>query len=141
LQYWRGLPYLGLGAGAHGYADGQRTVNVLAPAAYIRRLAASADTTDNLAFPQTPATQSMILVERQAEIGEFMMMGLRLVDEGVTNQRFRERFGASLRQVFGQQIERLVQLGLLEWAGLEEETLRLSERGRLLGNQVFVEFI
>jgi len=70
-----------------------------------------------------------------------MMMGLRLVDEGVSDQRFRERFGASLRQVFGQQIERLVQLGLLEWAGLEEETLRLSERGRLLGNQVFVEFI
>ena len=29
LQYWRCLPYLGLGAGAHGYAAGMRYANVL----------------------------------------------------------------------------------------------------------------
>jgi oxygen-independent coproporphyrinogen-3 oxidase len=34
LQYWRNQPYLGLGAGAHGWAGGVRTANVLAPAAY-----------------------------------------------------------------------------------------------------------
>ena len=27
-MYWRNEPYYGLGAGAHGYADGQRHVNV-----------------------------------------------------------------------------------------------------------------
>ena len=31
LQYWRNLPYLGLGAGAHGYVAGFRTENVLSP--------------------------------------------------------------------------------------------------------------
>jgi oxygen-independent coproporphyrinogen-3 oxidase len=37
LQYWRNLPYLGLGAGAHGYAAGFRTENLLSPLAYIQR--------------------------------------------------------------------------------------------------------
>ena len=38
LQYWRLLPYLGFGAGAHGYAKGVRTANVLTPIAYIQRM-------------------------------------------------------------------------------------------------------
>ena len=38
LQYWRGLPYLGLGAGAHGYANGYRYSNVLRIKTYIDRL-------------------------------------------------------------------------------------------------------
>lgn len=36
-QYWLNLPYLGLGAGAHGFAENVRTRNVLAPQAYINR--------------------------------------------------------------------------------------------------------
>ena len=67
------------------------------------------------------------------------MMGLRLVEEGVSNETFTQRFGISLQDQFGPQIERLVRLGLLEW--INEEHLRLTRRGRLLGNQVFSEFI
>jgi len=140
LQYWRGLPYLGLGAGAHGYAANRRTVNVLAPAAYIKRMQ-DKEHLDHLDFPRTPATQTITQVDRPAEIGEFMMMGLRLVDEGVSNKAFQERFGQSLDQLFHPQIERLQKSGLLEWAGPHGDALRLSQRGRLLGNQVFVEFI
>jgi oxygen-independent coproporphyrinogen-3 oxidase len=38
LQYWRGLPYLAFGAGAHGYANGYRYSNVLRIKTYIDRL-------------------------------------------------------------------------------------------------------
>ncbi len=41
LQYWRGLPYLAFGAGAHGYADGYRYSNVLRIKTYIERLTTS----------------------------------------------------------------------------------------------------
>jgi coproporphyrinogen III oxidase-like Fe-S oxidoreductase len=52
------------------------------------------------------------------------------------------RFGRSLEQVFRVQIERLVRLGLLEWANYNgDRVLRLTTKGRLLGNQVFMEFI
>jgi oxygen-independent coproporphyrinogen-3 oxidase len=135
LQYWRNQPYLGFGAGAHGYANGVRTANVLSPAGYIERLAVSRQP---LAFPWTPATQNATSVDRDAEIAETMMMGLRLIQEGVSDTAFQKRFGQSLGERFAAPIERFTRLGLLEWSG---DRLRLTTRGRLLGNQVFVEFI
>jgi coproporphyrinogen III oxidase-like Fe-S oxidoreductase len=74
-----------------------------------------------------------------------MMMGLRLVREGISRQGFEKRFGQTLGQVFGSKIDRLVGLGLLEWVddgpGESSRILRLTKNGRLLGNQVFVEFV
>lgn len=134
LQYWRGLPYLGFGAGAHGYAGGVRTANVLAPAVYIERMKSGADGQ----FPRTPVTASATVIDRAAEMGETMMMGLRLVEEGVSAAAFEARFGQGLEAVFSWQIKMLVGQGLLEWnAG----RLRLTRAGRLLGNRVFMEFI
>jgi oxygen-independent coproporphyrinogen-3 oxidase len=157
LQYWRNLPYLGFGAGAHGYAGGVRTANVLSPRAYIDRLGrgeAAAEALPEalkdaspgaspLQFPCTPATQTAQAIARAVEIGETMMMGLRLVQEGISARRFEARFGQTLEQVFGPQIERLVRMGLLEWVENEPDgtSLRLTPKGRLVGNQVFVEFI
>jgi oxygen-independent coproporphyrinogen-3 oxidase len=137
LQYWRNLPYLGFGAGAHGYAGGYRTANVLSPAVYIRRCFAGTVGS----FPSTPATAEYVRVEPPAEIAETMMMGLRLVREGVSGKGFLERFGESLGDLFGPQIDRLLKLGLIEWGGQDGDSLRLTQKGRLLGNQVFVEFI
>jgi oxygen-independent coproporphyrinogen-3 oxidase len=137
LQYWRNLPYIGLGAGAHGYAGGLRVANVLAPATYIQRLK-EPPTAGSLAFPRTPATGEALVISRADEIAETMMMGLRLTREGVGAGAFAERFGLSLAEHFGPQIERLREQGLLEWAS---DRLRLTERGRLLGNRVFVEFV
>ncbi len=154
LQYWHNLPYLGLGAGAHGYAAGQRTINTLSPQAYIQRLSGQAAPTTGDAplaepatsagrppFPITAATQSAQPIDRAAEIGETMMMGLRLVREGVSDAVFQARFGQSLREVFPKQIEHLQRQGLLEWAGPDGDRLRLTRRARLIANRVFVEFI
>jgi oxygen-independent coproporphyrinogen-3 oxidase len=157
LQYWRNLPYLGFGAGAHGFAGGVRTANVLSPRSYIDRLrkgeasgAGDLESSDNTLpdaspqpFPCTPAIQTAQPVDRPAEIAETMMMGLRLVQEGVPARRFAERFGQTLEQVFSPQIDRLQALGLLEWATNDQNelTLRLTRNARLVANQVFVEFI
>jgi oxygen-independent coproporphyrinogen-3 oxidase len=156
LQYWRCLPYLGFGAGAHGYAAGLRVANVLSPGMYVSRFPPIQDDPPeekadlaarmtigssfvNLStFPRTPATAQATEIDRAAEMGEVMMMGLRLTEEGVSRAGFEERFGSGLEAVYPKQIERLVKLSLLEWKG---DSLRLTKRGRLLGNQVFVEFI
>ena len=136
LQYWRGLPYLGLGAGAHGYAVGVRTANVLAPKPYIQRCLEGAKGM----FPRTPATVQVETVTPEAELGETMMMGLRIVEEGVSAGGFAARFGRSLQDVYRLQIEKFVRLGLLEWTE-KEKHLRLTRAGRLVGNQVFLEFL
>ncbi len=137
LQYWRNLPYLGFGAGAHGYAGGMRTANVPAPAAYIQRCLKGGPQP----FPRTPATLDATRVDRANEIAETMMMGLRLVQEGVSNAGFTQRFGIRLEQLFAKQIGELTRKGLLEWGNEGQDMLRLTSKGRLLGNQVFVEFV
>jgi oxygen-independent coproporphyrinogen-3 oxidase len=142
LQYWRNLPYLGIGAGSHGFINHYRTVNHSTPATYIKRInSGKLSSTEKNIFPRTPATIQMNYIDVNTEIGETMMMGLRLVSEGVSSQVFLQRFGISLIQRFGTQIDRLIGLGLLEWVGEKKEGLRITKRGRFLGNQVFKEFI
>jgi oxygen-independent coproporphyrinogen-3 oxidase len=134
LQYWRNQPYLGFGAGAHGYASGVRTANVLGIRAYIERCQAG----EPRPFPLGPALADAHEIDRQTAMGETLMVGLRLTEEGVSNQDFSSRFGQDLTAVFPKPIERLGAQGLLEWAG---DRLRLTSRGRLLGNRVFREFV
>jgi putative oxygen-independent coproporphyrinogen III oxidase len=142
LQYWRNLPYIGVGAGAHGYIHHFRTVDVLTPGIYIRRMKDNHDIqSKRQTFPRTPATTEMTPISTNDEIGETMMMGLRLVEEGVSDVDFQQRFGMSLESRFSEQIDRLISVGLVEWAGVQDKRLRITKRGRLLGNQVFKEFI
>jgi oxygen-independent coproporphyrinogen III oxidase len=71
-------------------------------------------------------------------MGEFMMLGLRLVGEGIDLARFAARFGQPLDRVFAAEIADLTRRGLLEQVN---GRLRLTIEGRLLGNQVFAEFL
>ena len=143
LQYWRGLPYLAFGAGGHGYANGYRYSNVLRIKTYIERLINYQPT--NYQFPLSPATVNHHKQTPKDDMSEFMMTGLRLTQEGVSTQEFQNRFGQSMQDVFGKEISELLRLGLLEKQTSEvyetSEVLRLTKRGRLLGNQVFMRFV
>ncbi|HWQ46012.1 MAG TPA: radical SAM family heme chaperone HemW [Longilinea sp.] len=137
LQYWLGLPYLGFGAGAHGFAEGIRTENVPTIIDYIDRSGRQGE----VPFPRTSTNLRTTTIDEKTQIEEFMMVGLRLVKQGVSRQRFQERFGINLDEVYGKTITRLIGVGLLEWGGDERDTLRLTRRGCFLGNQVFAEFL
>ncbi len=137
LQYWYNRPYLGFGAGAHGFAGGMRTMNVGGIKPFVDRCQQKPAGL----FPTGPATRRTIPVDQQTEMQETMMVGLRLTEEGVSSRRFADRFGQKLQQVFGQEIEQLIQSGLLEWYDSTDPHLRLTKRGRLLGNQVFMQFV
>ena len=67
-----------------------------------------------------------------------MMLGLRLLRDGVSTQAFRLRHGVSIEDQFGSQLDRLQELGLLV---VDEERVRLSHRGALLANAVCAEFL
>jgi len=168
LQYWRGLPYLAFGAGGHGYANGYRYSNVLRIKTYIDRITNYRETSlrdpighhqssnslvsqspvSNLSFPLSPATVNHHKQTLKDDMSEFMMTGLRLTQEGVSADEFQSRFGTSLRDVYGKEIDDLLKVGLIESpspsgrrARGEGEILRLTQRGRLLGNQVFMRFV
>jgi len=127
LIYWRHEPYLGFGAGAHSFAGDRRWWNVRPVPEYIQRVESGAS-------PERDGES----IGRSVAMGELMMLGLRLVQEGVTDSAFRSRFGVDIEAVFGDEIDRLVRRGLLERL---PDRLRLTSGGRLLGNQVFAEFL
>lgn len=134
LQYWRNLLYLGFGAGAHGSAKNLRYSNCLTIGEYIEKIT----TGNGSIFPFSPACDTFTEINRWTEIEETMMLGLRLVEEGVNRQIFFNRFGGDVLDFFPNQIAQLIHRGLIE---VTDQTVCLSSKGRLLGNQVFVEFI
>jgi len=135
-QYWRCLPYIGLGAGAHGYFSHNRYSNVREIIPYMTKIASF---TDQVAKP--PATAELIYLEPWDEMQEFMMLGLRLTNEGVSRSEFQNRFQFSLDELFNRQICHLKEQGLLEDDKTQPDRLRLTSKGILFGNRVFSEFV
>jgi oxygen-independent coproporphyrinogen-3 oxidase len=134
LQYWRNLPYLGLGAGAHGYVWGHRYSNVVAPSAYVTRMAAGTVRE----FPFSPALARAAPITHADAMGETMMLGMRLVREGIDSDDFERRFGVTLEVQYRTQLRALRDRGLIQCDGMRT---RLTRSGRFLGNQVFREFV
>jgi oxygen-independent coproporphyrinogen-3 oxidase len=165
LQYWRSLPYLGLGAGAHGYAGGYRYSNALRIKTYIERITdhhppnysiaknqfsnppTPQSPVSNLPFPLSPAAVNSHKQTLRDDIADYMINNLRLVEAGVSEADFKLRFGSRLLDIFPAEIEELLQAGLLEWhketseVSETSEVLRLTKRGRALGNLAFVKFV
>jgi oxygen-independent coproporphyrinogen-3 oxidase len=126
ITYWRNWPYLGFGAGAHSFFGKRRYYNVADPAEYMRLVLAGGDTRGGCE-----------VVDEALEMSETMIMGLRL-NEGVSFEEFEGRFRLPLAAVYDEQIRVLVGQGLLH---VNESSLRLTPRGRLLGNEVFEKFL
>jgi len=117
LQYWRGLPYLAFGAGAHGYAYGYRYSNALRIKTYVERITnyqLPNSLISNLAFPLSPATVNQHKQTLNDDMSDFMMTGLRLTQEGVSSSEFEKRFGNKLQDIYGKETDELLKLGLLE---------------------------
>jgi oxygen-independent coproporphyrinogen-3 oxidase len=161
LLYWKNQPYLGVGPGAHSSLFGYRFADAKSPRAYMRALGVEPDDGSRIqggtAGLKPPLSAGVIdalpaelkpmmaigVVETVEEttpslaLAETMMMGLRL-DEGVSSAEFKIRFGAELLDVFPGVIEELTAHALLE---SYRDGIRLTKRGRLLGNEVFMRVV
>ena len=125
--YWRNGEFLGLGAGAHGTVGGIRTMRHLLPRTYIEAVETGASPVSNTERIDEPTARA-----------ETMMLGLRLLDEGVTRAGFLARHDVSLDATFGPTIAELVGIGLLVDDG---ERIILTPRGLMLANDVCARFL
>ena len=126
LTYWRNLPYLGMGAGAHSFFEGRRFSNILDPQEYITLLKKQ----------QRPEAESE-LIDRVHQMSETAFLALRTA-QGLHLPTFEERFAEPFTQFVGMRLRTVEEAGLLEQ---EHEWIRLSKRGRLLGNEVFLRLL
>ena len=132
VNYWRSGDYLGLGAGAHSYrvdgsdlAQGRRWSNEKNPGRYMAQT-----------LEAQPAVVETEAIEFAKAAGEFMFLGLRMT-EGIAVQKFAARFGKPPADFYPK---------IRDWVdgSLLEETaghLRLTPKGLLVANSIFVEFL
>ena len=135
MQYWLDQPYLGIGAGAHSYYNHQRWENIGTIDGYIQ--AKERKDYRKVLFAQINLQE----LDKKTEMQETMFMGLRLVQQGVSNSEFQTRFGKLILDVFSKEVNELIKIGLVEWVNGDNGFLRLTQRGILVGNQVFMRFV
>jgi len=126
LTYWQNLPYLGMGAGAYSSFAGRRFSDVRDPLEYMRLLDAG----------QWPEAESET-VERTQAMSETAFLALRTA-MGLHLPTFEQRFAEPFGRFVGDRLHLVEEAGLLEQ---EHDWLRLSKRGRLLGNAVFLRLL
>ncbi len=123
--YWRNQEYLGLGLGSHSSSTNVRWSNFSSLDEYIKRC------------------ENGVSVEKSEELDlniqmwETVFLGLRMLDQGVCEKAFKERYGKTLRDVYSSVIDELNKKGLLITDG---DRMKLSPLGIPIANRVFAEF-
>lgn len=126
LSYWQDVPYLGLGAAAHSYLEGQRYENVHEIPLYIEGIRSG----KGVRREEEPVTRAIAMEE-------FAFLALRTA-KGIDKRRFAEKFGVTLAEVYAEPIAKLSQQGLLAEEG---DFVHLTELGMKYGNAAFEEFL
>jgi oxygen-independent coproporphyrinogen-3 oxidase len=133
LVYWRNQPYLGFGPGAHSSFGGYRYAVLSSPQEYIARLNRGESVIEIAEAEE---------ITPELKLADTVILALRL-NEGLELARIEREFGQPLDRFFPGIVENLLEWGLVEeFRGeAQEPRLRLTLRGRLLSNEVFIRFL
>jgi oxygen-independent coproporphyrinogen-3 oxidase len=125
-KYWEDAPFLGFGMAAHSYRAGRRHWNLETYAGYCRAVELSGNA--------VAGVRALTAGERRSEA---LFTGLRRM-AGVKLAAFRQRHGVDPLLEFEAALRRPLAAGLVEVA---DGSLRLTEAGVLLSNEVFEAFV
>jgi len=132
VNYWQGGDYLGIGAGAHSHnktgtqgALAQRWSNEKNPGRYMSQVLET-----GLAVVNREA------IDYETAASEFMFLGLRTT-EGISIDTFCSRFRKTPVELYPQ-IDSWIEGDLMEETN---RFLRLTRKGLMVANSIFVEFI
>ncbi|AYC29630.1 radical SAM family heme chaperone HemW [Paenisporosarcina cavernae] len=124
--YWSNESYAGIGAGAHGYLNGNRYSNIGPIKKYIQAV----QSTNN-------AIHSTHLVTKEESMEEQLFLGLRMT-KGVSLREFSEKYTVSLEDVFGETVNDLTNKGLLVRDG---DYIQIPPKARFIANEIFSRFL
>ncbi|MBK3493341.1 oxygen-independent coproporphyrinogen III oxidase [Viridibacillus sp. YIM B01967] len=124
--YWDNDEYAGFGAGAHGYVNGIRYSNHAPLKKYISSLEAG----------EKPILKTHVVTQDE-KMEEEMFLGLRKT-AGISKKHFQAKFNCTIESVYSKKLKLLVSAGLLS---NDEAAVKLTKKGRFVGNEVFEEFL
>ena len=120
LDCWRRKEYIGIGSSACGFLGNVRYQNPPALSDYLRG-----------------APPEVTVLSPEDARFESMMLGLRAMD-GVREDEFFRMHGVSLRDAFGEKLQKPLREGLICW---EDGRVYLTRKGMDLQNRVLVELL
>ena len=100
-NYWKGIPYIGIGPSAHSYFGNQRAWNIANNTNYIKSIQAN----------QLPIEIEELSIEDQ--FNEYIMIGLRTI-YGINPEEIKKRFGNNLTNHFNTEIKKLFEENLIQ---------------------------
>lgn len=127
LAAWRNLAYIGIGAGAAGWHGGVRRKNLERPEAY---QAAIRSGLDPVGESERPSAHTILF--------DSLMMGLRLVGEGVDRARVHKACGLDPLEAYARELHELRERGWVEW---NDARLRTTTQGALLLDSVLTRLL
>jgi oxygen-independent coproporphyrinogen-3 oxidase len=122
-NYWKRVPYLGIGPSAHSFDGYGRGYNPASNPNYVKNLAAR-----KLPFV-------VELLEKEELINEEILTSLR-TSWGLNTANVAERYQFDLLQIKGASIAKLTALGMIH---VEGKTLTLTRKGKLLADSIAAE--
>lgn len=129
--YWTLGEYLGLGLGAASYWNGSRFKNTENLQEYF------AFFENNMIKEPSELQKEVHILSKEEKMEEFMFLGLRRM-KGISEKRFLNLFQKDIMEVYGEKIEKGVQIGVL-WR--KDGRIGLTERGIDISNMVLTEFL
>lgn len=139
IGYWTGVEYLGLGLGSSSFTEGSRFSNEGDLNTYLNYTYED--------FLRKSHQKQRELLTKQAQMEEFMFLGLRLT-AGISASEFENRFETTLGAVYGEVLERFLVEGLMEKYVSENENrketeifFKLTEFGTDVSNHVLSRFL
>ncbi|VEU82360.1 Oxygen-independent coproporphyrinogen-III oxidase [Acholeplasma hippikon] len=117
--YWTLGEYIGVGMGAHGFINNYRTYNERGLPQYLEHF-----------------TKEKVLQTEDDKLQDELIFGLRLT-KGIYIPYVEQKYNIKLLEKYPQ-IQDKIELGLVK---IENDYFKLTRKGMMLGNQVFMLFI
>ncbi|MBK9706057.1 MAG: hypothetical protein IPO77_03320 [Acidobacteria bacterium] len=126
LKYWAGAPYQAFGVSAAGYDGLSRWANTRNIHEYLEKVERE----------ESPVAERIQLDDDDRQ-SESLFLNLRLKN-GVDLKQHLTRFGVDVRQRYRDELERLLDAGLIE---INADRMAITRKGKVLANEVFAAFV
>ncbi len=122
-NYWKGIPYLGIGPSAHGFDGTQRYINIANNSQYLTHLT------------QQKLAEQIEVLRPIDRFNEYIMTSLRTM-WGTDLDKINSEFGQHYATLTQQQAQVFIEKGQLQ---LKHNTLQLTTEGKLFADGIAAE--
>ncbi len=119
-NYWKGIPYLGIGPSAHSFDGKDRGANIANNPIYIKNMLNSG----SAYYPET--------LSHEESANEHILTSLRTI-WGLDGEFFRSKYGWD---IINEKAKELAWLSKNNWIEVENKTITLSRKGKLLADSI-----